>query len=165
MIDGAQQPTMWERFKTEGGWVALVISLILGQAGVDAILMALVEPPSLGVEGGKLFVQVFLVTAPLATAAAIFFSILFSGEVKGGPQLVFLGLGALAAGAFVGTKLGSLGVVSLDTATILASESAPTAIHLNLTAYYVLYGMQYFVSALILGGFFGRWAAELWKKN
>lgn len=165
-------PSAWERFNSEFGWVALVISALLGQLTVMALLTAMVEGPGgVSLEGVQLFLQVLLVTTPLTIAAIIFFALAFGNVIANGYHLLWAGVGALFGGALIGTALGSSGNIDLDAAYDITggAGSSPAglanAILWFLTAYFQLYGFQFFVASIILGGFFGKWAAWLIRER
>jgi hypothetical protein len=165
-------PSAWERFNSEFGWVVLVITALLGQLTVLALLTAVVEGPGgVSLEGAQVFWQVFLVTTPLTIAAIIFFAIVFAGVISSGYHLLWAGAGGLVAGAAIGTGLGTAGNIKLDAAYDITggAGSSPTGLANTilwfLTAYFQLYGFQFFVASIILGAFFGKWAAWLYREK
>jgi hypothetical protein len=170
MAEEANAPaSAWDRFKSEGGWLALIISALVGQATITGLLTAAVDPPSLDIEGARLFWQVFLVTTPLTVAGVIFFGLVFAGVLNNGYHVVMAGAASLGLGLFIGTALGSTGGIDLDAAfAATAGNSGPAGatktIWWYLSAYYQLYGIGYFASSILLGGFFGKWAAWLIKE-
>lgn len=154
------EPTASERFSKELAWVALGIGVLLGNAGAVKLVQALSEGPSFGAEDAETLLQVFLVTLPLTIGAVLFCALAFSDHLGSGQQPIFILIACLAGGAAIGTVVGSVGAVDLGDAATWEGGffRIPWTF---LTAYYQLYGFGYFFSSILLGVFFGKWAAWL----
>jgi hypothetical protein len=164
----------WERFRDQGGWVAFIITVVVGDLTVMGALTALAEggPGALDIQGAALFWKVFVVTAPLLIAAIIFVALAETGALRSGFHVIGAGALALASGAGLGAALGNETGITVAQAVATNSQTAgssPPAIAARLMeyliAYHVLYGWQYFVASLILGAFFGHWAARLLSRS
>lgn len=157
----------WDRFRSSGGWVVLILTLIFGTATIDAVVAAVTDGPSLDIEGAVLILQVFLLTFPFAVGVLVFTALAAAEKLKSGIHLLWAGALCLVVGAALGTALGSAGNVNLDEAAVYVHGGGPSqlaeSIWWFLTAYYQLYGWQYFVAAIVVGVFFGYWAAWLVK--
>jgi hypothetical protein len=162
-------PTPGQRFSNEAGWVALAVGVVLGTAGATEVIGALFESPTFDAAGAVLFWQVFWVTLPFTIGAVVFSALLFADVIKSGIHLLWAGALCLVGGAMIGTAIGSAGNVDLDAAALQVHGGGPTglasAIWWFLTAYYQLYGWAYFVSAMLLGLLFGKWAAWLYRER
>jgi hypothetical protein len=166
---GEEQPSPGKRFSNEAAWVALVIGVILGTAGATEAVGALFESPTFDAEDAVLFGQVFWVTLPFTIGAVVFSALLFADAIKSGIHLLWAGALCLVGGAAFGTAIGSAGNVDLEAAGLQVQGGGPTGLAKTiwwfLTAYYQLYGWAYFVSAVLLGVLFGKWAAWLYRER
>ncbi len=146
---------------SEAGWVGLVLSGLLGQLGLSALIGAIVEPPQADIGTVKVMMSVFLVTAPLTIALAIFAGAAFTGSVRGGPPLLaFLAL-CLVVGMLVGNGIGGAVLTPEEAAAVVDEAGLQSGVAQILARYHAAYGGATFLASAVLGGALGRWAKLL----
>lgn len=149
----------WDEVRRVGYWVAFAISL--PTMGVNALILGVLQPGKLDVNGFFDIVKIFFLTAPLCASVVV---LLLAVQ-----QPWFRGYGALfaTAGIFVGGVLlgSSLGyAVAIPPERVLgttAEDSAPAqSIDLIMTVmvgYIATYGLWTFIQSYIVGAFLA-WA-------
>jgi hypothetical protein len=145
----------------------LIIGALVGQVGLDGLILALGDPPSADLGTVELLFGTFLLTAPLTVGVAVFTG-LWARE-SGPKHPIGVGIVAvlcLGGGAAVGNSLGG---------AVLSQENLPLIVYgagggpqglarviVNILGlYYLAYGPGLFVASLVLGFFLGRWAVLL----